>query len=99
MPIYEYVCKHCSHHFEILQKMSDEPVRVCPECQATAVERMVSAAGFQLKGTGWYATDFKNSSKPAEHTTDKTTSAPVSADASTKQVSASKTDASKSEKG
>jgi putative FmdB family regulatory protein len=98
MPIYEYVCKNCSHHFEVLQKMSDEPVQVCPKCQATAVERMVSAAGFQLKGTGWYATDFKNPPKSKESSTDKTTSAPASVEAATTTPSTQNTNASESKK-
>lgn len=66
MPIYEYCCLACSHHFEVLQKMSDAPISHCPQCNQDKVERLVSAAGFELKGTGWYATDFK--SKPASAT-------------------------------
>lgn len=65
MPIYEYLCSQCGHSFDVLQKMSDEPVRACPECDKEAVERLVSAAGFQLKGTGWYVTDFKDKPKTA----------------------------------
>ncbi|OGV25723.1 MAG: hypothetical protein A3F18_01460 [Legionellales bacterium RIFCSPHIGHO2_12_FULL_37_14] len=60
MPIYEYVCKKCSHHFEVLQKLASKEKPFCPACKARKVERIVSAAGFQLKGTGWYATDFKS---------------------------------------
>lgn len=66
MPIYEYQCASCHHHFEIMQKISDQPVHQCPKCYQDKAERIVSAAGFQLKGTGWYATDFKNKgTKPA----------------------------------
>lgn len=60
MPIYEYECHDCQHHFELIQKISDEPTGICPHCQGHQVERLVSAAGFQLKGTGWYVTDFRD---------------------------------------
>lgn len=63
MPIYEYHCKNCDHHFDVLQKVSEPPVAECPKCPSNDVAKLVSAAGFQLKGTGWYATDFK--SKPS----------------------------------
>ena len=66
MPIYEYRCSSCGHELEALQKLSELPLTVCPACGAAALKKLVSAAGFQLKGTGWYATDFKGSgSKPA----------------------------------
>lgn len=69
MPIYEYQCTSCHHHFDLMQKISDEPVKQCPVCYKDTVVKLISAAGFQLKGTGWYATDFKNkSSKPTETT-------------------------------
>jgi putative FmdB family regulatory protein len=64
MPIYEYECKNCHQQFDVMQKMSDEPVKKCPECQQDTVIRLISAAGFQLKGSGWYATDFKNKGTP-----------------------------------
>lgn len=66
MPIYEYECKDCKNHFELIQKMSDPSTGICPHCHGIHVERLVSAAGFQLKGSGWYATDFKNSCKTPE---------------------------------
>ena len=67
MPIYEYRCDSCGHQQEFLQKVSDAPLTVCPECGKPAFKKMVTAAGFQLKGSGWYVTDFRNksSSKPA----------------------------------
>lgn len=64
MPIYEYQCQHCHHCFEIMQKMSDSPETLCPNCNQNEAKRLVSAAGFQLKGTGWYVTDFKDKGKP-----------------------------------
>jgi putative FmdB family regulatory protein len=69
MPIYEYQCPFCNHQLEILQKMSDEPPE-CPHCKKTGLRRLVSAAGFQLKGTGWYATDYRHKGK-AKETDDK----------------------------
>ena len=65
MPIYEYRCNACGHKLESLQRLSDAPLVTCPACGKDALAKQVSAAGFQLKGSGWYATDFKNSgSKP-----------------------------------
>lgn len=65
MPIYEYRCTSCGHEKELLQKMSDSPLRECPACGKSTLRKLISAAGFQLKGSGWYATDFKGGSKPA----------------------------------
>jgi putative FmdB family regulatory protein len=66
MPIYEYRCSACGHKLESLQRLSDAPLVTCPACGKDALAKQLSAAGFQLKGSGWYATDFKNSgSKPA----------------------------------
>jgi putative FmdB family regulatory protein len=65
MPIYEYRCSSCGHELEALQKFSDPPLTACPSCKLDALVKLVSAAGFQLKGSGWYATDFKGSGKPA----------------------------------
>ena len=66
MPIYEYRCTACQHKLEALQKFSDAQLTVCPQCGQDALTKLVSAAGFHLKGSGWYQTDFKNSgSKPA----------------------------------
>ena len=66
MPIYEYRCASCGFEEEYLQKVSDPLRTKCPKCAKATFEKQVSAAGFQLKGNGWYATDFKNSgAKPA----------------------------------
>ena len=65
MPIYEYRCASCGSEHEALQKLSEPPLSVCPSCHQSTLTKLVSAAGFQLKGSGWYATDFKNGSKPA----------------------------------
>lgn len=67
MPIYAYQCSACGHAADEMQKMSDAPLTVCPSCGASAYTKQLTAAGFALKGSGWYATDFKGgSSKPAE---------------------------------
>jgi len=59
MPIYEYKCQNCGHYFEILQRISEEPLSICPECKKNALKKLVSAPNFRLKGEGWYETDFK----------------------------------------
>lgn len=89
MPIYEYRCGSCGFQKEFLQKISDAPLKDCPECGKSSLSKMVTAAGFQLKGSGWYATDFKNSakSKPAGKSDDKATSG---ADAKSADATAAK---------
>ncbi|WP_427915180.1 FmdB family zinc ribbon protein [Ramlibacter sp. MMS24-I3-19] len=75
MPIYAYKCGSCGHAKDVLQKISDAPLTTCPACGAEAFSKQLTAAGFQLKGSGWYVTDFRNngssgstssSGKPAE---------------------------------
>ena len=73
MPIYAYKCSSCGHEKDVLQKMSDAPLSTCPACGAESFAKQLTAAGFQLKGSGWYATDFKGggcsqpaSGKPSE---------------------------------
>jgi len=70
MPIYEYQCQHCGSCHEVLQKFSEAELSDCPQCQTPNLKKLISAAGFQLKGNGWYATDFRNKAtqKPAEAT-------------------------------
>ncbi|MGH6636544.1 MAG: FmdB family zinc ribbon protein [Gammaproteobacteria bacterium] len=63
MPIYEYECDHCGQRIEIIQRMGDLPKTECPGCHTHALRKLVSAAGFRLKGTGWYETDFKTQPK------------------------------------
>ncbi|HJV68106.1 FmdB family zinc ribbon protein [Ideonella sp.] len=62
MPIYAYRCAACGHSRDVLQKLSDAPLTVCPACGAEQFTKQITAAGFQLKGSGWYATDFRNGS-------------------------------------
>lgn len=59
MPIYAYKCESCGHAKDVLQKISDAPLSVCPQCGEPAFKKQVTAAGFQLKGSGWYVTDFR----------------------------------------
>ena len=63
MPIYAYECCDCGHSKDVLQKLSDKPLEVCPECGKKGFARKLTAAGFVLKGSGWYATDFRDGQK------------------------------------
>jgi putative FmdB family regulatory protein len=65
MPIYAYRCSECGHAKDVLQKVSDAPLTTCPACGKEAFAKQLTAAGFQLKGSGWYATDFKGGSGAA----------------------------------
>lgn len=73
MPIYEYACSGCGHELEAWQKISERPKKVCPSCHARKLERLISNTSFQLKGTGWYVTDYakKGKSAPASDKPDK----------------------------
>ncbi|WP_137892691.1 FmdB family zinc ribbon protein [Ramlibacter sp. 2FC] len=62
MPIYAYKCESCGHAKDVLQKISDAPLTECPACGAASFAKQLTAAGFQLKGSGWYATDFRGGS-------------------------------------
>ncbi|HYB49888.1 MAG TPA: FmdB family zinc ribbon protein [Burkholderiaceae bacterium] len=64
MPIYAYKCSSCQHELDVLQKISDAPLSICPRCGAATFFKQLTAAGFQLKGSGWYVTDFKNRPEP-----------------------------------
>jgi putative FmdB family regulatory protein len=65
MPIYEYICDapRCGHTFDVLQKMSDDPIRTCPQCKKRQVRKLVSASAFILKGSGWYQNDIARKEK------------------------------------
>ncbi len=63
MPIYEYLCQACGHELEVIQKLSDDLLKVCPECEKPKLKKKVSAAAFRLSGSGWYETDFKTGDK------------------------------------
>ena len=66
MPIYPYLCNDCGHEFDRLQKIGDDPLKVCPECGAESLRKKLTAAAFKLKGTGWYETDFKDKGKKGD---------------------------------
>jgi putative FmdB family regulatory protein len=95
MPIYEYRCGKCGQEHEVLQKASEPPLRKCPACGKPALKKLLSAAGFQLKGSGWYATDFKGGGKkPAEKkekTEEKKTEAKTETKADAKPASSTAT--------
>jgi len=95
MPIYEYRCTACGFEKEYLQKLSDAPIAVCEECGQSTMTKLVSAAGFQLKGSGWYVTDFKNNgaakSKPAADAAKESKPEAASGDSGAAQTSTSKT--------
>lgn len=97
MPIYEYECSNCHQQFDLLQKISDEPTRQCPQCHKDTAVRLVSAAAFQLKGSGWYATDFKN--KPGENKKKETSSSPADSEKKTVDSTTPATSATTSSKG
>jgi len=79
MPIYAYSCTACGYAEDVMQKMSDTPLTTCPKCGEEAFSKQVTAAGFALKGSGWYATDFKGGNKPAESNAAKKEEAPAHA--------------------
>ncbi len=84
MPIYAYKCESCGHAKDVLQKISDAPLTDCPACGAASFRKQLTAAGFQLKGNGWYATDFRGSTSGAGGT-----SAPATSPAETAAPAAS----------
>lgn len=104
MPIYEYQCAACGHPLEALQKMSEAPLRKCPECGKSQLRRLVSASQFRLKGGGWYETDFKNNNETkrnlvaGEREAASDSSADTSAkDEAKKEVAAAKTEGAKAD--
>jgi len=84
MPIYEYRCAKCGFQDEYLQKVAERPLKVCPSCGKAKFEKLLSAPGFHLKGSGWYATDFKGGNKPAAGKSDATSEAKSDAKAEAK---------------
>ncbi len=82
MPIYAYACSSCGLQKDVMQKMSDAPLSTCPECGKETFVKQLTAAGFQLKGSGYYATDFKNGGKPKAEPNAEPACAPACASAS-----------------
>jgi len=95
MPIYEYRCSACGHELEALQKITDAPLSTCPACRADKLTKLVSAAGFQLKGSGWYATDFKGNGAKKPDTGDGTKTDDAKTDGT--KTDDAKTDGAKTE--
>jgi putative FmdB family regulatory protein len=88
MPIYEYQCEACGHKLEAIQKVSDKPLKTCPSCNRNQLQKLISAAGFQLKGGGWYVTDYSGKGKKKEKEKEKK----GGAEGETKSSSTGKTD-------
>ncbi len=84
MPIYEYRCEGCGHELEAIQRISDEPLKLCPKCNEEKLKKQISAASFRLKGGGWYETDFKTGKKKqlADSDSSSAASAPAKTSAS-----------------
>ncbi len=80
MPTYEYVCQDCSHVFDVFQKMSDEPLTVCPKCKGNVKRKIGAGAGPIFKGSGFYQTDYKNSTSSAKKETKTTPTPPAKKD-------------------
>ena len=91
MPIYEYQCEACQHHLEALQKISDPPLRKCPECGKAKLTRLISPPVFRLKGSGWYETDFKSEKENKRNLAVEKDEAPASSANSTDNATASPT--------
>ncbi len=97
MPIYEYACSGCGHELEAWQKISEKPKKVCPSCHARKLERLISNTSFQLKGTGWYVTDYakkdkkdkSSQSSKASHKSDKSSKSSNSSNSSKSSKSSS----------
>ena len=95
MPIYAYRCSACGHAKDVLQKLSDAPLTTCPACGAEAFGKQVTAAGFQLKGSGWYVTDFRGGNSGGGATA-ATPAAPAAEPAKTESASSESSSASTS---
>ncbi len=96
MPIYAYKCESCGFAKDVLQKMSDAPLTDCPTCGAAAFKKQLTAAGFQLKGSGWYATDFKGGGAPTTAAaTTETASSPAAPPKTTETAKSSESSGSK----
>ena len=92
MPIYGYICKSCEHRFDVLQKMSDDPLVHCPDCGEPTLQKELSAPKFRLKGSGWYETDFKTGNKRNLHGDEAKAKASKSDDKAADTKTASKAD-------
>ncbi len=96
MPIYEYQCRACGHQLEEFQKISDAPLIECPKCHQQSLNKLISAAGFQLKGSGWYITDYKD--KAPSNKQDTNTDSSKTTETQTETASESKKESKKESK-
>ena len=97
MPIYEYQCNNCNHKIEVLQKISDDPLAQCPSCRQKKLKKLVSAASFRLKGSGWYETDFKTGGKKQLAESDSAADSNTDSDKSKSDTSVAKSEPVKSD--
>ena len=97
MPIYEYQCNNCNHKIEVLQKISDDPLAQCPSCHQQKLKKLVSAASFRLKGSGWYETDFKTGGKKQLAESDSAADSNSDSDKSKSDTSVAKSEPVKSD--
>ncbi len=93
MPIYAYKCGSCGHAKDVLQKISDAPLTACPACGAESFHKQLTAAGFQLKGSGWYVTDFRGGNNAGAPASDKPADKPADAGKTESTPAATKSDA------
>ena len=98
MPIYEYQCDKCGHHLEALQKISDKPLRECPECGKHRLKRLMSAPMFRLAGSGWYETDFKSDKEQKRNLAEKGEAEPVKSEAKAEATADTKSEAKPTDK-
>jgi len=99
MPIYEYQCSKCGHHLELIQKMSDAPLTECPECHQSALAKLISAAGFQLKGGGWYLTDYSSKGKDKKNVPESSDRGSETKSTESKDTASTSTDKSSTDSG
>jgi putative FmdB family regulatory protein len=90
MPFYEYQCKQCGHHLEAMQKVNDDPLKKCPDCGKSALQRLMSAPVFRLKGGGWYETDFKSKDEDKRNLADRPEAQPAKDDSKAATAAAAK---------
>jgi putative FmdB family regulatory protein len=94
MPIYAYKCGSCGHAKDVLQKISDAPLTVCPSCGAESFSKQITAAGFQLKGSGWYVTDFRGGSNTGSASSTDKADKPAETTKADKPAESAKTESS-----
>ena len=85
MPVYEYACEKCGHEFEASQRITDEPIKVCPKCRARRVKRLISQTSFVLKGSGWYSDLYSSKGKDKKEKSDSESTGDASSPAATSE--------------